>query len=87
MSTLQIQYLPPERLRPYANNARAHSRKQIRQIAKSIERFGFNDPIVISDNFEVIAGHGRLEAAKLLGLKLIPTLRLGIPVKADRHSI
>ena len=86
MSTLQIEYLPPERLRPYANNARAHSKKQIRQIAKSIERFGFNDPIVISDNFEVIAGHGRLEAAKLLGLKLIPTLRLSNLSPTDRRA-
>ncbi len=86
MSTLQIEYLPPERLRPYPNNARAHSKKQIRQIAKSIERFGFNDPVLISDDFEVIAGHGRLEAAKLLGLKLIPTLRLSNLSPTDRRA-
>jgi DNA modification methylase len=86
MSTLQIQYLPPERLRPYANNARAHSKKQIKQIAKSIERFGFNDPVLISDEYEVIAGHGRLEAAKLLGLKLIPTVRLSNLSSAERKA-
>jgi DNA modification methylase len=67
---------PPSELRPYARNARTHSRKQIRQIADSIERFGFTNPVLISDDDEIIAGHGRVEAAKLLGLKTVPTLRL-----------
>jgi ParB-like chromosome segregation protein Spo0J len=86
MSILQIEYLPPERLRPYPNNARAHSKKQIKQIAKSIERFGFNDPVLISDDDEIIAGHGRLEAAKLLELKLIPTVRLSKLTPAERRA-
>ena len=49
-SALQIAYLPPERLRPRANNARTHSKKQLKQIARSIERFGFVNPVLISDD-------------------------------------
>jgi len=63
-------------LRPFAGNARVHSKKQIKQIAKSIERFGFNAPVLIGDNREIIAGHGRVEAAKLLGLPTVPTVAL-----------
>ena len=69
LTDLQIVYLPPERLRPSPNNARTHSKKQLKQIARSIERFGFVNPVLISDDFEIIAGHGRVEAAKMLGLK------------------
>ena len=66
----------PRVLRPYARNARRHSKKQIRQIADSIQRFGFTNPVLVSDDGEIIAGHGRVEAAKLLGLDQVPTLRL-----------
>src|SRR3954454_12846369 len=71
-----IEALAIARLRPYAGNARTHSRKQIRQIADSIQRFGFTNPVLISDDEEIIAGHGRVEAAKLLAMKSVPTLRL-----------
>jgi ParB-like chromosome segregation protein Spo0J len=54
-------------LRPYRGNARTHSKKQIREIADSITRFGFTNPILISDDNEVIAGHGRVRAARFLG--------------------
>jgi DNA modification methylase len=64
------------RLRPYPRNARTHSKKQIRQIADSIKRFGFTNPILIGDDNEIIAGHGRVEAAKLLGMESVPTVRL-----------
>lgn len=63
-------------LRPYARNARTHSKKQIAQIARSIERFGFTNPVLISDDGEIVAGHGRVEAAKSIGLKSVPTLAL-----------
>ena len=56
---------PPSELRPYSRNARTHSRKQVRQIADSIERFGFTNPVLVSDDSEIIAGHGRVEAAKM----------------------
>jgi DNA modification methylase len=57
-------------------NPRTHSEKQIRQIASSIEEFGFTNPILIDANNTVIAGHGRVRAAKLLGISTVPTLRL-----------
>jgi ParB-like chromosome segregation protein Spo0J len=59
-------------LRPYARNARVHSKKQVKQIAASIERFGFVNPVLVSDDGEIIAGHGRVEAARLLGMKAVP---------------
>jgi ParB-like chromosome segregation protein Spo0J len=64
------------RLRPCSRNGRTHSRRQIRQIADSIRQFGFTNPVLISDEDEIIAGHGRVEAAKLLGMHSVPTLRL-----------
>lgn len=64
-------------LRPCERNARKHSRKQVRQLARSIEEFGFTNPLLIDGSGMVIAGHGRLEAAKQLGLDEVPTLQLG----------
>ena len=63
-------------LKPYARNARTHSRKQVTQIADSITRFGWTNPVLVSDDGEIIAGHGRVLAAKQLGLDTVPTLRL-----------
>ena len=63
-------------LRPYARNARTHSKRQISQIAESIKRFGFTNPILISGDRDVVAGHGRLQAAKSLGFQEVPTLEL-----------
>ena len=63
-------------LKPHPNNARTHSKKQIAQIAKSIEAFGFNNPVIIDDHKRIIAGHGRVQAAKLLGLNDVPTIGL-----------
>ena len=86
LTDLQIAYLPPERLRHSPNNARTHSKKQLKQIARSIERFGFVNPVLISDDFEIIAGHGRVEAAKVLGLREVPTVRLSNLSPADRRA-
>jgi DNA modification methylase len=73
-------------LRPYSRNARTHSRKQVKQIAASIERFGFTNPVLVSDEGEIIAGHGRVEAAKLLGMKSVPTLALSHLSDAERRA-
>jgi DNA modification methylase len=73
-------------LRRYPGNARTHSRKQLRQIAASIERFGFTNPVLVSDAGEIIAGHGRVEAAKLIGRKTVPTLALSNLSEADRRA-
>lgn len=64
---LTIEHRSPDGLKPYPGNARTHSKKQVRQIADSIERFGFTNPVLVSDDGEIIAGHGRVLAAKLLG--------------------
>jgi ParB-like chromosome segregation protein Spo0J len=63
-------------LKPYARNARTHSRKQIKKIAASIERFGFVNPVLIDEDHQIIAGHGRVAAAKTLGLNEVPVLRV-----------
>jgi hypothetical protein len=76
----------PSDLRPYSRNARTHSRKQVRQIADSIERFGFTNPVLVSDDGEIIAGHGRVEAAKLLGLRTVPTLQLSHLSAEERRA-
>ena len=81
---LQIEYCAPNELRARSDNAKTHSRQQIQKIAKSIERFGFANAVLISDEKEIIAGHGRVEAAKQLGLELIPTIRLSSLTPAER---
>ena len=73
---MNIEQIAVSALRPYPRNARTHSRKQIRQIAKSIERFGFCNPALIDDDNQIIAGHGRVEAAKLLNMDRVPVVRL-----------
>lgn len=72
----EISTLPLDRLKPYARNARQHSDKQIDLIARSIREFGFNNPVLIDSDHVIIAGHGRYDAAKRLGLTTIPTVRL-----------
>jgi hypothetical protein len=71
--TPALEVMSVARLRPYPGNARTHSKGQIRQIADSIRKFGFTNPVLISDDDEIIAGHGRVEAAKLLGVKSVPS--------------
>jgi hypothetical protein len=73
-------------LRPYTKNARRHSRAQIKQIAKSIEAFGFTNPILVSDDLEILAGHGRAAAAQLIGLKQAPIVRLSDLSPAERKA-
>ena len=60
-------------LKPYAGNARRHSKRQVKQTAKSIQRWGFTNPVLVSDDDEIIAGHGRVMAAKEIGMQEIPT--------------
>lgn len=70
----QVVILPTASLKPRSSNARTHSRKQVRKIADSIQRFGFVTPVLIDREGTIIAGHGRVEAAKLTGLAEVPTL-------------
>lgn len=76
MSGLKIAYKDPAHLKPRASNPRTHTAKQIKQIAASIEQFGFIIPVLLDANDGIIAGHGRLDAAKLLGMNDIPTVRV-----------
>jgi DNA modification methylase len=71
-----IEMLPPRSLRPAPRNARTHSKKQIQQIADSMARFGVINPIIVDDRGRIVAGHARAEAAKLLGLKQVPVIRI-----------
>jgi DNA modification methylase len=71
---LAIMWLPPAELKPWKNNARRHSKRQLHQIAESIRTFGFTVPILIDAENRILAGHGRVEAAKSLGIEKVPTL-------------
>lgn len=72
----KIERIAVEALLPYAKNSRTHSDEQVAQIAASIKEFGFNNPILIDKENTVIAGHGRLLAARRLGIKEIPCIQL-----------
>ena len=86
MRFAQVNERPIPSLRPYARNARTHSKKQVKQIAASIERFGFNNPVLVSDDNEIIAGHGRVEAAKQLGWTTVPTIALSHLSEKERQA-
>src|SRR5215470_6220207 len=83
---MKIEHIRIRDLRPYPNNARTHSRKQIRQIANSVTKFGFCNPVLIDDDKQILAGHGRVEAAKLLGIDAVPTCRLSHLSEADKRA-
>lgn len=70
----KIQWRSPHELTPYINNAKAHPTEQIDKIASSIAEFGFSNPIIIDNAGVVIAGHGRLEASRRLGLEKVPVI-------------
>jgi ParB-like chromosome segregation protein Spo0J len=76
MDSLCIEYHAPDQLKPFPRNARTHSKKQIRQIADSVRQFGFTNPILIDREHMILAGHGRVEAARFLGLTSIPCIRI-----------
>ena len=76
MNELKIEYLGLSDLKGYENNTRTHSEEQITQIANSIQEFGFTNPVLIDENNVIVAGHGRIEASKVLGLKKVPTIKL-----------
>src|ERR1039457_79685 len=75
-SELLITHHPVSELKNNPRNARTHSKHQIRQIADSIKAFGFTNPVLVDHGNTIIAGHGRVAAAKLLGLSQVPAIRL-----------
>ena len=76
---MDIKQIKVSELKPYEKNAKKHNAKQIKQVANSIEAFGFNQPLVVDKDNVLIVGHGRLEAAKLLGLQEVPCYIVDIP--------
>jgi len=83
MSNIEIIYRNASDLIPYANNSRTHSDDQINQVASSIKEFGFTNPVLIDEQGGIIAGHGRVMAAKKLGLAEVPTITLEGLTKAQ----
>ena len=77
---------PRASLTPWGYNARTHSKKQIRQIADSIRAFGFTNPVLIDAEHRILAGHGRVAAAKLLELATVPCLRIDHMTPAEKRA-
>ena len=89
MPELAVEEVPTEELIPYANNAKIHTNEQIDQIAASIEGFGFNDPVAVWDSpegTEIVEGHGRVIAARKLGLEKLPVIRLDHLTDGQRRA-
>ena len=80
-----LQHLPPDVLRPWAGNART-LKKQLRQIADSIRTFGFTNPVLIDEENTILAGHGRVAAAKLLGLATVPCRLISTMTAAQKRA-
>ena len=83
----EIELVSVDALKPNPRNARTHSKKQIEQIAKSIDAFGFTVPVIIDETSTLLAGHGRFKAAKLRGLKKIPAIRLHGLSEAKKRAL
>lgn len=84
---LNVQQIALEQLVPYARNARTHSETQVAQIAGSIAEFGFVNPVLVGGDNIIIAGHGRVMAAKKLGLKTVPTIKLDHLTENQRRAL
>jgi ParB-like chromosome segregation protein Spo0J len=85
-SYLRVEYRPLDALVPFTRNARTHSDEQVGQIAASIREFGFTNPILLDGANGIIAGHGRLAAARLLELKTVPCIELGHLSEAQKRA-
>lgn len=83
---LEIQYLPIDGLIPYARNSRTHSEAQVAQIAASIREFGFTNPVLIDGQGSIIAGHGRVLAARKLKLEQVPCIMLDHLTDTQRRA-
>jgi hypothetical protein len=86
MAVKKIESVPIEALIPYARNARKHSDEQVAQLAASIREFGFNSPLLVDKDNGIIAGHGRVLAARKLGLEAVPCLRLDHLTETQRRA-
>ena len=82
----QIEYLALDALIPYARNSRTHDDAQVAQIASSIKEFGFTNPVLIDANGSIIAGHGRVLAARKLALDEVPCIRIGHMTETQQRA-
>ena len=82
----QIEMVNIEQLIPYARNSRTHSDAQVAQIAASIKEFGFTNPVLVDGEGSIIAGHGRVLAARKLGMDTVPVIRLNYLTEAQRRA-
>lgn len=87
MNDLAIEYESVEALIPYVANSRTHSDAQVAQIAASIKEFGWTNPILIDGDNTIIAGHGRLLAARKLGMDKVPVIRIDHLTKAQQRAL
>lgn len=85
-TTTEMQLIPIEKLVPYANNARTHSPEQITKLRSSLREFGFVNPVIIDKDFNVIAGHGRITAAKEEGIKEVPCVFVDYLTEAQKKA-
>jgi DNA modification methylase len=85
-ANLAVEYRPVDRLIPYARNARTHSDAQVAEIAASIKEFGWTNPVLVDGENGVIAGHGRLLAARKLGLTVVPVIELAGLTEAQKRA-
>jgi DNA modification methylase len=84
---MNIEYIETDKLIPYVNNAKLHPEDQVGKIASSIKNFGFRQPLVVDAQNEVIAGHGRLQAAKKMGMEQVPCVRADDLSKAQVKAL
>ena len=87
MSRFELAYIPTRKLRGSPRNARTHSKKQVGQVAHSIQEFGFLNPILADESHNIIAGHARFEAAKLLHLTEVPVIRVPALTDAQKRAL
>jgi DNA modification methylase len=87
LAAMRLEQWPIDRLLPSARNARTHSKAQVAEIAGSIRNFGFANPVLVGESGDVIAGHGRLAAARQLGLSKVPVIVLDTLTETQRRQL
>ena len=84
-NNLRMEYKSVDELLPYARNAKVHTPEQISKIASSIKEFGFINPVIVKEN-TILAGHGRIEGAKKLGMEKVPTIDASYLTEAQKKA-
>lgn len=86
MNERKVEEIAVDLLIPYKNNARTHSPKQVEEITRSIKVYGFTSPVLADEHNVILAGHGRVMAAKLLGMEKVPVLRIENLTAAEKKA-